>query len=302
MKSNINISTGNPIVDSITKMNITGNITPEVWYKTIVNKNGRPNTTAILLLSEFVYWYRAMEVRDEATGKTVFKKRFHDKDFLQLSYDKLCDKFNFSQKQVREAIKLLESLGVVKRHLRDVQTEMGLLHNVLFIELFPAGLDNVTYPDFNPRTPSDNPSNLEKATFPIEKDILPERETCPSSVDNTNTETTPETTTETTTATRVDAKSLSEAVELFNGLNLDKNDITSILCAAQYDIARCQRAISLLNQQTNSVRNVVGWLIKAVKEDYRPICKNPPSRKNSFNDIIHQNYDYEAIENMILGS
>lgn len=298
MKSNIITNTGNRIVDSITKMNITGNIIPDAWHNTIVNKTGKSNTHAILILSEVVYWYRAAEVRDEATNSTVYKKKFHDKDFVQLSYDKLGKKYNLSTKQIREALKLLESLGVIKRHLRDVQTGMGRLHNVLFIELFPEVLAKVTYPD----GASDEPSDSANTAFPIKKDILPKKEICPSSMDNTNTETTSETTTEITTTAPADEKSLSEAVELFNGLNLNNNDIASILCAAQYDIARCQQALSLFNQQTNSVRNVVGWLIMAVREDYRPVYKALAIKKNSFNDIIHQNYDFDQIEAMILST
>ena len=44
-------STGNHIVDAIGKINITGNIIPEAWYKTIqkTRKLLKPPTFALLL-------------------------------------------------------------------------------------------------------------------------------------------------------------------------------------------------------------------------------------------------------------
>ncbi len=38
------ISAGNKIVDEVGKLNFTGNIIPEAWYKTIIKaKTGKPN-------------------------------------------------------------------------------------------------------------------------------------------------------------------------------------------------------------------------------------------------------------------
>jgi len=45
-----NINTGNPIVDAISKLNIT----PEIWYKTISNEKGKPNLLAIKILSDIL--------------------------------------------------------------------------------------------------------------------------------------------------------------------------------------------------------------------------------------------------------
>lgn len=44
-------STGNAIVDENAKLSISGNIIPQTWYRTIVRENGKPNLTAILLIS-----------------------------------------------------------------------------------------------------------------------------------------------------------------------------------------------------------------------------------------------------------
>ena len=57
MEKTITITSGNPIVDQVATMNLTGNIIPESWYHTIINENGKTNTLAILILADIVYWY-----------------------------------------------------------------------------------------------------------------------------------------------------------------------------------------------------------------------------------------------------
>ena len=107
-------SSENLIVDEIGNFYFSGNIIPETWFYTIVNESGKPNMLAINILADIVYWYRPTEVRDEKTGKITYKKKFRDKDFLQKSYADICNKFNCSEKQVRESLKLLENLGVIQ--------------------------------------------------------------------------------------------------------------------------------------------------------------------------------------------
>lgn len=66
-----NFSSGTPIVDQMYGMEITGNVIPLNWFKTITTSNGKPNSTAIMLLSDIVYWYRPKILRDEATGEFI---------------------------------------------------------------------------------------------------------------------------------------------------------------------------------------------------------------------------------------
>lgn len=63
------ITSGNDIVDRVAEINISGNVTPAIWYKTITKENGKPYLLAIAILSDIVYWYRPSEVRDENTGQ-----------------------------------------------------------------------------------------------------------------------------------------------------------------------------------------------------------------------------------------
>ena len=128
-------------------MEITGNVIPLNWFKTITTANGKPNSTAIMLLSDIVYWYRPKILRDEATGEFIgIKKRFKA-DLLQRSYRQFSEQFRYSKRQVTEAIKALESLGVIRREFRTVSTNMQKLSNVLYIELFPDKLMELTYPE-----------------------------------------------------------------------------------------------------------------------------------------------------------
>ena len=59
------------ILDAMAEIHITGNITPSIWYKTILRDNGKPYLLAIAILSDIVYWYRPMEMRDERTGGII---------------------------------------------------------------------------------------------------------------------------------------------------------------------------------------------------------------------------------------
>lgn len=126
-------------------MEITGNVIPLNWFKTITTANGKPNSTAIMLLSDIVYWYRPKILRDEATGEFIgIKKRFKA-DLLQRSYRQFSEQFGYSKRQVTEAIKALEALGVIRREFRTVSTNMQKLSNVLYIELFPDKLMEVSH-------------------------------------------------------------------------------------------------------------------------------------------------------------
>ena len=83
------ISTGNSSVDAVGMMDLTGNMIPNNWYNHVLRDNGKPNYLAILLLSEIVYWYKPVEIRDDETGKTIgYRKKFKS-DCLQKSYDQL---------------------------------------------------------------------------------------------------------------------------------------------------------------------------------------------------------------------
>lgn len=143
----INIAnTGNAAVDALADMNISGNITPANWYKTILRDNGKPYLLAICILSEIVYWYRPVEVRDEHSGMIIgYRKKFRE-DMLQKSYNDLAEQFGESKRSVKAAFDRLEELGIIHRDFRNVTMNNGMaLNNVMYIELCVNRLYECTY-------------------------------------------------------------------------------------------------------------------------------------------------------------
>ena len=141
-------ASGNDAVDQLGQLNISGNVTPQIWYEVILTDYGKPNYLAIVLLSEIVYWYRPTEVRDERTGNVLgWKKRFKD-DLLQKSYDEYAKKYGESKKTIQRALTLLETMGLIKRVFRNVELASGyILYNVMYIDLNVSRLKEITFPD-----------------------------------------------------------------------------------------------------------------------------------------------------------
>lgn len=113
-------STGNEIVDENAKLNISGNIIPQVWYRTIIRESGKPNLTAIIILADIVYWYKPTEIRDEGTGQVIGVRKKFKSDLLQRSYQQISEQFGISKKEATNAVVFLEKLGVVKRVFRTI--------------------------------------------------------------------------------------------------------------------------------------------------------------------------------------
>ena len=282
------MKTENDIVNKVGKMRFSGNVIPEVWYKTIVSSNGRVNLLAINILADIVYWYRPMEIRDEMTGDVTWKKKFADDDYLQRNYSKICEKYNVSTKQAREALIVLETLGVVKRHFRTIETEMGKCPNVMYIELIPDVLYKLTYPE-----PADENG---KTSFPSDKEVFTKKETCPSPEVRTNTKNTTETTTKTTTTAHA-RDVVEQAVEIFAPLRLSRDDIRAIVREAEYDIDRCIKAKTEYDAYRTPVGNATGLLISFVRGNYPKQPRIPPAM-NPFNNFSMQIYTPEMIDTL----
>ena len=139
-------TTGNSIVDASAEISITGNITPQTWYKTIVKETGKPHLTAIVILADIVYWYRPTELRDESTGQIIAIRKKFKADLLQRSYQQIAEQFGLSKKEATNAIIFLEKLGVIKRVFRTINLNGLVVNNVLYIELIVERLKELTYP------------------------------------------------------------------------------------------------------------------------------------------------------------
>lgn len=295
MNNNIILRTGNPIVDEIATLNITGNVIPQAWYYTIVNEKGKVNYLAINILADIVYWYRPTEHRDETTLSVSYTKKFQDTDYLQRSYDQLMQIFNITKKQAYDAIVALEKLGVIKRHFRTIYTTSIPIANVMFIELIPEVLKELTYPGFNKGVYKNVGTPLQK-----DKEVVTKTEPPYSENIETYTENTSESTSENTTKTSTTSSVVVEAKRLFNNLGLSESDILSIVKASDNNITKCQTAKKLLAQQTTKINNIVGWLIQAVKNNYQAVSQSPPAAKNSFHNFQQREYDFDALEHLLL--
>ena len=187
---------GNEIVDMVGRISITGNIIPQIWYKTITHPSGKPYLEAIVILSDIVYWYRPTEVRDERTGEVIaYRKRFKA-DLLQRSYADLAQQFGISKREATNAVVALEKIGVVRRHLRTIDVNGTKMPNVLFLELVPKALLALTCGEVTPIT-------FKSDTSHVQKGDLSRSEVTPLTFKSeTNTENTTENTTETSTRDR----------------------------------------------------------------------------------------------------
>jgi DNA-binding Lrp family transcriptional regulator len=194
-------TTGNNIVDEIGKINITGNVIPQSWYKAITRENGKPNLPAIVILADIVYWYRPTEVRDEQTGQVMQLKKRFKADFLQRSYQQIADQFGLTKREASNAVTELEKLGVIKKHFRTLDVSGMKVANVLFIELVPSVLIEITFG-----------VSVEVTPITLKSDTLSLSKVTPST---SKSETNTKITTEITTENKRDIKA-HEPIPLFN--------------------------------------------------------------------------------------
>ncbi|MCL4540172.1 MAG: helix-turn-helix domain-containing protein [Bacteroidetes bacterium] len=183
-------------VKAISEIYFQGNVIPHAWYRHVRFENGTIDSIGILILAEIIYWYRPSEVKDERSGMLVGYQRKFKADKLQRSYQSLAKQFGISRKQVQDAIKRLVDLGLIAKETRTVETETGLMGNVLFVEPVPDAIRRITA-DLNEVDP---PYTLEGISSSSEE----EHPSCPTG-DNphalqgmTYTETTTEISTENT--------------------------------------------------------------------------------------------------------
>src|SRR3990167_9930684 len=120
-------------LESTSSLNFTGNIIPHAWYNRITFKDGSVDLIGIIILSDIVYWYRLVEIRDERTGQLICYKRKFKADMLQRGYESFAKQFGLSKRQVQDAIKRLEDAGLIIKELRTVHVGFTKLSNVLFL-------------------------------------------------------------------------------------------------------------------------------------------------------------------------
>jgi hypothetical protein len=159
---NITPLTGHPTVDAIASIRFEGNITPQSWYQHIAYKTPkgevRVDRLAIDILADIVYWYRPYEKREELTGQVIgFSKKFKE-DKLRRSPDALAETLGATPRQVRESLKVLQKLNLIQVECKPVKTQIGVIPNVMHIDVNPEAISNITY-----RAPLENAETIEKS-------------------------------------------------------------------------------------------------------------------------------------------
>lgn len=114
------------------------NILPHFWFYKIVDKEGRPDLPAILILSEILGWFRSLAKDGSntyySTGKSL-PELFDGK--LAISYDFLSDKLNFLKERIRKNLIHLEKLDILYREVKNIALEDGRRINQLYISINP---------------------------------------------------------------------------------------------------------------------------------------------------------------------
>jgi hypothetical protein len=151
------------LVDAIAQIHIEGDITPRSWYKHICyqtskSQQKKTDRLAIDILSDIVYWYRPSQIREEITGEFLGWKQKFVGNILRRSPEAFAEALNATVRCVRESMRLLENLGLIKVILSPVRTQYGTIPNVMHIEVVPEAIKQITY-----RSSEQKPETLEKA-------------------------------------------------------------------------------------------------------------------------------------------
>jgi DnaD/phage-associated family protein len=172
----------NAAVIRMATMQISGNVIPLSWFQHVKMESGKPDNVAVILLSDIVYWYRPIELRDETTGALIGYRKKFSADKLQRSYEGFAEVYGYTKDQARDACKRLEDKGLIDLDFRHPVINGVKYGNLLFIGLNVDRLAEITIPlsALNPIGYGDKSGH----PLPFKSD--------------TNTETTTETTTEIT--------------------------------------------------------------------------------------------------------
>jgi len=132
-------------VAEMAEISLTGNIVPISWFQKLTFDNGKPDLNSILILADICYWHRPSEIRDERSGAIIgYKKKFAE-DLLRKSYSDLQAQFGLSDRQLRDCFSRLETRGVIRRVFRTKNSSNGRQGNVMYIELFPSVVKELTH-------------------------------------------------------------------------------------------------------------------------------------------------------------
>jgi hypothetical protein len=128
-------------VIAVDKIAFNGNLVPHAWYQHLKTERGLTDAIGCLILAEIVYWYRSGSMTEG--GKEIRYRRFSG-DMLQKGYEELEEKFGFTKDQLVDALIRLERNGLIKRHLLVISKNGRRIPNVVYIQIFPDRVREIT--------------------------------------------------------------------------------------------------------------------------------------------------------------
>ena len=152
-------------------ISLEGNLIDSGWIENLKYENGKTNLNAVMILSEIVYWYRPVEIRDESTGAVLGYKKKFKKDKLQKTYEALGERFGLSKRQAKLACDYLKEKGIITVEFRTIKAGDRTLPNVMFVEPVIEELKKITgvnrsvnvgYPTIECNTPNNSDGESEK--------------------------------------------------------------------------------------------------------------------------------------------
>lgn len=152
-------------------ISLEGNLIDSGWIENLKYENGKTNLNAVMILSEIVYWYRPVEIRDESTGAVLGYKKKFKKDKLQKTYEALGERFGLSKRQAKLACDYLKEKGIITVEFRTIKAGDRTLPNVMFVEPVIEELKKITgvnrsvnvgYPTIECNTPNNSDGELGK--------------------------------------------------------------------------------------------------------------------------------------------
>lgn len=210
---------------------------------------------------------------------------------------KLCslpDNWNFSiaglantladgKDAIRTSLNHLESKGYIKRI--TTHNSKGMFETI--IELTPEGNGNITG-DSSESTVSAKPTWSDQCGS-TDTEIPTEYKTekVISKV---------KTTTNVIPLPHIDSVVVQEAKKMFEGITNDEAEVEMIIRTANFDIERCRQVIQMLKSQRSKIDNPTGWILAALRKNYKQGAPFQPSSAQSFQKT---KYDFASLNKWV---
>jgi len=99
-------------------------------------------------------------------------------------------------------------------------------------------------------------------------------------------------------ATVSEDENINKVIYIMKAEDIKELDAIKIYNAANGDIEKIQEKYNLSKSMTG-IKNIVGWMIKAIQEDYH--ASKGKGKIDNFNNFDQRTYDFKDLENKLLG-